>query len=426
MIVRSIAATLVFCAAVQTLHADVFRWDNGELIPGTEGITPGPNVDLSSLDLEYADLSGVNLTRARLSGANLSNADLSRANLTDATLSFGATLTNVNLSQALVTGTQFDSSLLTKEQLYSTASYMTKTLRGIRLQSRGPGGWDFSGQDLTGARLSGNLRDANFTGAIVTQASLRGSFAEEQLYTTASYQARNLRGIDLSNSVLDGWDFRGQDLTEASFHQAKLADANFAGANLSNASLRATTLTGANFEDSNLSRADLGFAVGFSAAPSTVSRNAINPDEVIDGLDLRPGEYVTIPSRGTRPLRGITVQDTLIVNQGGTLGMEVSCSFGCPESSHLSLSPGINVELQGTLRILGRVREPESFDLFDWPQQMAPGSRFSLVDLPAGAWDLSQLYESGEITLTSVYRLDGDFNVDDQLDATDIDRLTLR
>ena len=30
-------------------QADIFRWDNGQLIPGTEGITPGPGVNLSSL-----------------------------------------------------------------------------------------------------------------------------------------------------------------------------------------------------------------------------------------------------------------------------------------------------------------------------------------------------------------------------------------
>ena len=28
-------------ASTSALHADMYRWDNGEVIPGTEGITPG-------------------------------------------------------------------------------------------------------------------------------------------------------------------------------------------------------------------------------------------------------------------------------------------------------------------------------------------------------------------------------------------------
>lgn len=41
--------------------ADIFRWDNGELIPGTEGIALGPGVDLSRWNVQsgrallYAD-----------------------------------------------------------------------------------------------------------------------------------------------------------------------------------------------------------------------------------------------------------------------------------------------------------------------------------------------------------------------------------
>ena len=27
-------------------HADIYRWDTGEVIPGTEGIEPGPGVQL--------------------------------------------------------------------------------------------------------------------------------------------------------------------------------------------------------------------------------------------------------------------------------------------------------------------------------------------------------------------------------------------
>ena len=44
-------------------QADIFRWDNGQLIPGTEVITPGPGADLSGWssperNLRFADFSG--------------------------------------------------------------------------------------------------------------------------------------------------------------------------------------------------------------------------------------------------------------------------------------------------------------------------------------------------------------------------------
>ena len=41
---------LVLVATAASGRADIYRWDNGQVIPGTEGITPGPGVDLR---LEY-------------------------------------------------------------------------------------------------------------------------------------------------------------------------------------------------------------------------------------------------------------------------------------------------------------------------------------------------------------------------------------
>ena len=52
------------CAA--TANADIYRWDTGEVIPGTEGIEPGPGVQLDNVNLEYSDLSGRNLTGAQI------------------------------------------------------------------------------------------------------------------------------------------------------------------------------------------------------------------------------------------------------------------------------------------------------------------------------------------------------------------------
>ena len=60
------------------------RWDTGEVIPGTEGITPGPEVRLvgwntDDRNLRYADFSGgLDLTNAYFGSSWLMEADLGR------------------------------------------------------------------------------------------------------------------------------------------------------------------------------------------------------------------------------------------------------------------------------------------------------------------------------------------------------------
>jgi hypothetical protein len=185
-------------------QADIFRWDNGQLIAGTEGITPGPGVNLSSLNtpqsnLRFADFSGgldliqanfwrswldnsrfngANLTNVSLQSAILTNADLSGANLTDAYLG-NTTLTNANFAGAVVAGTEFwrgdfpgGGSGITLPQLYSTASYQQRDLRGIGLNGNDLTGGDFNGQDLTGAVLGSTLTGANLSGTNLTDAEL--------------------------------------------------------------------------------------------------------------------------------------------------------------------------------------------------------------------------------------------------------------
>ena len=139
----------------------------------------------------------------------------------------------------MVTGANFSgttSTGFTKEQLYSTASYQAKNLTGIGLGQNDLSGWDFSGQNLTNADLyNSTLTNANLSGANLTNANMLGvdaherqpergggdggklrdttshGFTKEQLYSTASYQAKNLAGIDLESNDLSGWDFSGQN-----------------------------------------------------------------------------------------------------------------------------------------------------------------------------------------------------------------------
>jgi uncharacterized protein YjbI with pentapeptide repeats len=77
-------------------HADIYHRYTGELIPRTEGIEPGPGVQLNDMELEYADLRGVDLTGANFEQSNLTGADLKDSTLTD------ANLTAANLTDAYI------------------------------------------------------------------------------------------------------------------------------------------------------------------------------------------------------------------------------------------------------------------------------------------------------------------------------------
>jgi uncharacterized protein YjbI with pentapeptide repeats len=304
-----IACTLLL-TLTSACQADIFRWDNGQLIPGTEGITPGPGVQLSNRDLEFADLSDKNLVNSRfdlsrLSSANFghsnlfsatfTSADLKDANLTDAQLQStrfdnadltdanlsnarlaSATLANTNMAGAVVTGTEFSGTTskgFTKEQLYDTASYQAGNLQRIGLRNNQLPGWDFRGQDLSEADFDGaTLTNADLTGAIINGANFAftsaSGFRKEQLYATASYQAKDLRAIALSANNLSGWDFKGQDLTDASFSNATLTNADLTGAIINGADFAFTSTSGftkeqlystANYQTKNLKGIGLAY-----------------------------------------------------------------------------------------------------------------------------------------------------------------------
>ncbi len=102
-LVIALLLTLVVYVAIS--RADIYRWDDGTLIPGTEGIESGPDLQLDNRVLAYADLYGSDLsgsrfnssdlTNAHLQTATLTNADFSSSNLSDANL-HGAKLTNAD------------------------------------------------------------------------------------------------------------------------------------------------------------------------------------------------------------------------------------------------------------------------------------------------------------------------------------------
>jgi uncharacterized protein YjbI with pentapeptide repeats len=450
-------ATTTWC------QADIFRWDNGALIPGTEGIIPGPGVQLNDRDLEYANLSqlpGVNLTGSQFSSSNLSSALFESAILRDANFAGAnlvgtnldiAVLTHADLTGAVVTGASFRSTTLrgfTKEQLYSTASYRGKDLRGIHFGpfvlgwSVGPlndlTGWNFSEQNLTNANFVwATLTDANFTDAVVAGASFgdttsRG-FTKEQLYATASYKAKNLPGIRLVGNNLSGWDFREQNLSGADFvgKLTNLTNSSLESANLMNTmfSLVGDPNKGAVLTDANLAYADLRGARVFDLT-GAIMNDTILPNGTIAGLELFAAERLLvrdddglsaslptgIPARLPIP---VAIQDRALFAEGGVLQLSFDAD---PWDSLISFEAGIPVELAGSLELsfadgvdvemqIGR-----TLRIFDWTG-VSPVGQFEIQG--PYDWDTTNLYTTGEVTLTAITGLPGDFNLDGSVGAAD-------
>ncbi|MFO0911803.1 MAG: pentapeptide repeat-containing protein [Pirellulales bacterium] len=307
---QSFYVAVLLGAFVSSAHAQIYRWDNGQVIPGTEGIKLGPalrfsfwesephnlryadfstNFNLSSGDfhyswLDYARFQGDNLANVDFEDSVLNHANLKNANLTNARLYFAA-LDGANLTGAVITGANLGEVTLrgfTAAQLYSTKNYAVKDLHGIKLGENNLDGWDFhdqnlanadfgsstlananlAGANLTNAALSvRGLTNANLTGAVVTGASFDFAtsvgFTAAQLYSTQSYAAKNLSGIRLGDNNLSGWDFHEQNLVNAYLVNTTLTNANLAGANLTNARMEMSTFTNANLTGANLTNSVL-------------------------------------------------------------------------------------------------------------------------------------------------------------------------
>ena len=267
MAARSIiVCLLVFCGVLQrgSGYADIYRWDTGKPIAGTQDLRAEPGMQADRRRLHLADLAGRDLTNATfesstLTRARLTGASLVSANFVDAHM-HEAQLENADLTGAILTDAYLSSTTsrgFTKEQLYSTASYQSANLRGLGLVLNDLTGWSFSGMDLTGASFHGStlegvsLEDAVITGADFDYTT-HNDFSKEQLYSTSSYRAKDLRGLKLWANNLIGWDFSGQNLTGADLESARLTDTDFVGAWVAHANLRRTVLEHSGFTKEQL------------------------------------------------------------------------------------------------------------------------------------------------------------------------------
>lgn len=427
-----------------------------------------------------ASYQNQHLRRIALSLHNVEGLDLRGQDLTGAELS-RATRAAADLTDAIVNGVIFSGGRLAEAQLYSTASYRSKDLRGIRfsLDMSSRDGWDFRSQDLTGSSFTA-VANADFTGATINGTFFGEPLTKEQLYSTASYQAKDLRAFRFRGRHSD-WDLRGQDLTDATFENlvgADISDAvirgalfkspptkeqfystasfqiakdlrgielngdltgwDFSGLNLAGARLAGTTLTGAEFTATDLRGAILRGATGFSPSESTLTRNMVWPDGSIKRLEVVGNELLELDYRRPALAPGvhekefgdsdivIPITDVLSVDELATMRIE----FGYDPSEYVLMAPRFDastadVRLGGTLQLSNDGLDVYgSLDLFDWPAPLEQDNQFHSVIVPAGTlWDLSNLYSTGEITFVEMGEA-GDLLVDGQFTATDIDMLS--
>lgn len=405
---------------------------------------PGSGISLAQLystaSYQTHELTGIQLKQNNLADANLVGQDLTNASFSDGTI-----LTGADFTGATVRGADFIYSQLTPDQLFSTASFQSHDLSGIRV-----GYLDMSGANLVGQNLSNSwfglatLTDADFTDAEIRGAAFR-NLSVDQLYSTASYQAHDLTAINLGNTNLSGVNLAGQMLASADFSNsyggadcniydntscigANLTGANLSQANLTNADFSGTEVTGsegqyypfpgANLTGANLSGADARGANFFLATlDGANTSNLIQVNGHISGLELKSGASLLVrdydgkatayPPPGTLP---VIVDQHLEMDASGTLRLEFDDDSW---DSTISFAAGIPVARGGKLELTFAAdvnlanQVGRTIDLFDWTG-VTPTGAFTISS--PYSWNLSKLYTTGEVTLAAIALLPGDYN----------------
>ncbi|HEY7090752.1 MAG TPA: pentapeptide repeat-containing protein, partial [Tepidisphaeraceae bacterium] len=329
----------------------------------------------------------------------------SNCNLTNAFVGAG-TIQGADFSGAVIIGAAIGS--MTAQQLYSTASYQARNLQGFITVSDMTG-WDLTNVNLTNANVSESmLTGTQFAGAIIVGANFsrttsRG-FVASQLYSTASYQARDLHGSSFSDDDLGDWDLSGMNLAGAAFQNSSLRAANLSGSalgsvNFQHAVLTDVDLTGSDLTDADLTDADLRGARG-AGLTGAITTNTILPDGTINGLVTD----ITIPT-----IRNYTGSHSIPIHvkQGWNVGHTVEILFDDqPWGSTISFDAGIpvlidktNLQLEFASGIDGSTMIGTSFQIFDWTG-VSPNGQFKIRS-QFWVWDASELYTTGRVTLVS-------------------------
>ena len=320
--------------------------------------------------------------------SDYTNASFRNADLTNASFA-GATMNDIDVTDAIIKGTSFryakmnDMAILTK-----TKSYKDKDLSGVDLNVNYSKItktciYDFSGFNLTGARLCANLYNPdtpNYTNpdgifkyddAIILGATMHKiAFRKEQLCSTKSYKDKMLDGITVSETNFANIDFRGVSLKNTTFEGMNFSNANFSNANLSGAKIsgfdqsasryaEVYSLKNAVFFNANLTNAELSAGilenVDFRGANMTNTKigesvsykNTIMSDGVIKNFTANPASDIYIrkyiPAENGEMISAKIAEEDATLN-GSRLMLGQGAFFEITNGKTLTLASEIQID----------------------------------------------------------------------------------
>ncbi len=172
------------------------------------------------------DFRGADLREATIQG------DCSKCDFTDARI-FGTRFTTSSITFDQLAST-FD---------FKHRRLRVRLVISRKTTARSSGKWNFSRINLKGSHLYYPPPNANFTDTKINDCTIRNGLTKQQLYSTASYKQGNLAGLRLIWSDLSGCDLSGMNLTGCSFSHCKLGGANFEDAVITRASFLSDSRT---------------------------------------------------------------------------------------------------------------------------------------------------------------------------------------
>lgn len=110
---------------------------------------------------------------------------------------------------------------------FKNRSLRVRLVIGRKTAARPSEKWDFSRINLKGSDLDRLPMDMNFTNAKINDCTIRNGLTKQQLYSTASYKQGNLAGLSLVSCDLSGYDLSSANLTGCKFHNCKFAGTDF-------------------------------------------------------------------------------------------------------------------------------------------------------------------------------------------------------
>ena len=258
---------------------------------------------------------------------------------------------------------------LTAAQFYSTASYKNGELGEIDLSNNNLDGWSLSEKNL----LDTNFSNSVISNADFSVTTDKG-FTKEQLYSTSSYVNKDLHGIKLGDSDLSGWGFSGKNLQNASFEYAYLKDVvldsvDLRGANMENTTgvyiTKNTIMTDGKIQNFSMASSADNFSIrkytpategGVTISAKFASDSAVSGDAT---LTLEQGAEVEVIDTA---VLSFDAESTLAINTN----VDGISTFTIGDNAGLIFEDGatLNINLEGTVD----VDTPYTFSALNWSE----------------------------------------------------------